>query len=183
MAARLRVQETSTCTPIKEPPTRSSTSLVVDALMRGARRWWKKTGVRSVSHKSTSGPPKTPLSPCDAAVEKHHDVSNPELADPALFNTSCSEPVSHHCPPVTKVPFFLLRTHAVGFKAARAPSGCQEWSASVQPTCFVTCVRFICPQNNFTAFLQLLPVLVLILISVFTQMMATNPPYSLFYKP
>ncbi|KAG8008584.1 DnaJ-like protein subfamily B member 14 [Nibea albiflora] len=38
-------------------------------------------------------------------------------------------------------------------------------------------------QNTFTAFLQLLPVLVLILISVFTQMMATNPPYSLFYKP
>ncbi|XP_077597404.1 dnaJ homolog subfamily C member 18 [Stigmatopora nigra] len=38
-------------------------------------------------------------------------------------------------------------------------------------------------QNNFTALLHLLPVLVLILISVFTQMMATNPPYSLFYKP
>ncbi|KAK7130954.1 hypothetical protein R3I94_016180 [Phoxinus phoxinus] len=38
-------------------------------------------------------------------------------------------------------------------------------------------------QNNFTALLQLLPVLVLILISVFTQLMATNPPYSLFYKP
>lgn len=38
-------------------------------------------------------------------------------------------------------------------------------------------------QNTFTALLQLLPVLVLILISVFTQMMATNPPYSLFYKP
>ncbi|XP_061595795.1 dnaJ homolog subfamily C member 18 [Cololabis saira] len=38
-------------------------------------------------------------------------------------------------------------------------------------------------QNTFTAMLQLLPVLVLILISVFTQMMATNPPYSLFYKP
>ncbi|XP_023654023.1 dnaJ homolog subfamily C member 18-like [Paramormyrops kingsleyae] len=38
-------------------------------------------------------------------------------------------------------------------------------------------------QNTFTAFLQLLPVLVLILISVFTQLMATNPPYSLFYKP
>ncbi|MEQ2217243.1 hypothetical protein XENOCAPTIV_000653 [Xenoophorus captivus] len=37
--------------------------------------------------------------------------------------------------------------------------------------------------NTFTALLQLLPVLVLILISVFTQMMATNPPYSLFYKP
>uniref|UniRef100_A0A3Q4BSY9 J domain-containing protein n=1 Tax=Mola mola TaxID=94237 RepID=A0A3Q4BSY9_MOLML len=31
--------------------------------------------------------------------------------------------------------------------------------------------------------LLLLPVLVLILISVFTQMMATNPPYSLSYKP
>ncbi|KAJ7996284.1 hypothetical protein DPEC_G00235500, partial [Dallia pectoralis] len=39
------------------------------------------------------------------------------------------------------------------------------------------------PQNSFTAFLQLLPVLVLILISVVTQLMATNPPYSLFYKP
>lgn len=38
-------------------------------------------------------------------------------------------------------------------------------------------------QNSFTAFLQLLPVLVLILISVFTQLMASNPPYSLFYKP
>lgn len=38
-------------------------------------------------------------------------------------------------------------------------------------------------QNTFTALLQLLPVLVLILISVFTQMMATSPPYSLFYKP
>ncbi|KAG7484893.1 hypothetical protein MATL_G00055150 [Megalops atlanticus] len=38
-------------------------------------------------------------------------------------------------------------------------------------------------QNTFTAVLQLLPVLVLILISVFTQLMATNPPYSLFYKP
>lgn len=38
-------------------------------------------------------------------------------------------------------------------------------------------------QNTFTALLQLLPVLVLILISVFTQMMSTNPPYSLFYKP
>ncbi|KAA0720199.1 DnaJ -like protein subfamily C member 18 [Triplophysa tibetana] len=38
-------------------------------------------------------------------------------------------------------------------------------------------------QNNFTALLQLLPVLVLILISVFTQLMATNPPYSLSYKP
>ncbi|KAK1882650.1 DnaJ like subfamily B member 14 [Dissostichus eleginoides] len=38
-------------------------------------------------------------------------------------------------------------------------------------------------QNTFTALLQLLPVLVLILISVFTQMMATNPAFSLFYKP
>ncbi|XP_056267611.1 dnaJ homolog subfamily C member 18 [Pseudoliparis swirei] len=38
-------------------------------------------------------------------------------------------------------------------------------------------------ENTFTALLQLLPVLVLILISVFTQMMATNPAFSLFYKP
>ncbi|XP_073727281.1 dnaJ homolog subfamily C member 18 [Misgurnus anguillicaudatus] len=44
-------------------------------------------------------------------------------------------------------------------------------------------VEEIHSQNNFTALLQLLPVLVLILISVFTQLMATNPPYSLFYKP
>lgn len=80
-----------------------------------------------------------------------------------------------------KVPL-QLRTCAVGFKDTRARRW-QGFSASEQPTCFVICVRFICPQNNFTAFLQLLPVLVLILISVFTQMMATNPPYSLFYKP
>ncbi|XP_041122639.1 dnaJ homolog subfamily C member 18-like [Polyodon spathula] len=38
-------------------------------------------------------------------------------------------------------------------------------------------------QNTFTAFLQLLPVLVLIFISVITQLMASNPPYSFFYKP
>ncbi|KAJ8405439.1 hypothetical protein AAFF_G00319120 [Aldrovandia affinis] len=38
-------------------------------------------------------------------------------------------------------------------------------------------------QNTFTAFLQLVPVLVLILTSVVTQLMHTNPPYSLFYKP
>ncbi|XP_039630756.1 dnaJ homolog subfamily C member 18 [Polypterus senegalus] len=38
-------------------------------------------------------------------------------------------------------------------------------------------------QNTFTAFLQLLPVLVLVFISVITQLMSTNPPYSLFYKP
>ncbi|TRY97515.1 hypothetical protein DNTS_000319 [Danionella cerebrum] len=38
-------------------------------------------------------------------------------------------------------------------------------------------------QNNYTPLLQLLPLLVLIMISVFTQLMATNPPYSLFYKP
>lgn len=38
-------------------------------------------------------------------------------------------------------------------------------------------------QNTFTALLQLLPVLVLILVSVVTQLMATTPPYSLFYKP
>lgn len=67
MATLLRVQETSMCTPIKEPPTRSSISLVVDVLMRGARRWWKKTGVRSVSHKAQADRP-TPVSPCDAAV-------------------------------------------------------------------------------------------------------------------
>lgn len=62
-----------------------------------------------------------------------------------------------------------------------------EYTASVLPTYsimgFVIAANCIYPQNTFTAFLQLLPVLVLILISVFTQMMATNPPYSLSYKP
>ncbi|KPP61832.1 dnaJsubfamily C member 18-like, partial [Scleropages formosus] len=38
-------------------------------------------------------------------------------------------------------------------------------------------------QNSYTALLPLLPVLGLILISVVTQLMHTNPPYSLFYKP
>uniref|UniRef100_A0A8D0HWP0 DnaJ heat shock protein family (Hsp40) member C18 n=1 Tax=Sphenodon punctatus TaxID=8508 RepID=A0A8D0HWP0_SPHPU len=39
------------------------------------------------------------------------------------------------------------------------------------------------PQNTYSAFMQLLPVLVIIIVSVITQLMATNPPYSLFYKP
>ncbi|CAM5133420.1 unnamed protein product [Eretmochelys imbricata] len=38
------------------------------------------------------------------------------------------------------------------------------------------------PQNTYSAFIQLLPVLVIIVVSVITQLMATNPPYSLFYK-
>lgn len=46
------LQETSMCTPTREPPTLSSISLVVDVLMRGARRWWRKTRVRSVTHKA-----------------------------------------------------------------------------------------------------------------------------------
>lgn len=76
-----------------------------------------------------------------------------------------------------------LWTRSLPRRASVALAGVRGGGASELPTCAVICVRFICPQNNFTAFLQLLPVLVLILISVFTQMMATNPPYSLFYKP
>ncbi|KAM7162722.1 dnaJ homolog subfamily C member 18 isoform 4-T4 [Macrochelys suwanniensis] len=38
------------------------------------------------------------------------------------------------------------------------------------------------PQNTYSAFIQLLPVLVIIVVSVITQLMATNPLYSLFYK-
>ncbi|XP_075756234.1 dnaJ homolog subfamily C member 18 isoform X1 [Pelodiscus sinensis] len=38
------------------------------------------------------------------------------------------------------------------------------------------------PQNTYSAFIQLLPVLVIVVVSVITQLMATNPPYSLFYK-
>lgn len=49
---RVCVQETSMSTPTKEPPTLSSTSLGVGVLMRGARRWWRRTGVRSVSQEA-----------------------------------------------------------------------------------------------------------------------------------
>ncbi|XP_068013781.1 dnaJ homolog subfamily C member 18 [Melanerpes formicivorus] len=38
------------------------------------------------------------------------------------------------------------------------------------------------PQNSYSAFLQLMPVFIIIVVSVVTQLMATNPPYSLFYK-
>ncbi|NXM78174.1 DJC18 protein, partial [Serilophus lunatus] len=38
------------------------------------------------------------------------------------------------------------------------------------------------PQNSYSAFLQLMPVFIIIIVSVLTQLMATNPPYSLFYK-
>ncbi|XP_010141831.1 PREDICTED: dnaJ homolog subfamily C member 18-like, partial [Buceros rhinoceros silvestris] len=38
------------------------------------------------------------------------------------------------------------------------------------------------PQNSYSAFLQLMPVFIIIVVSVITQLMATNPPYSLFYK-
>lgn len=37
-------------------------------------------------------------------------------------------------------------------------------------------------QTSYSAFIQLLPVLVIVIISVITQLLATNPPYSLFYK-
>ncbi|NXC29546.1 DJC18 protein, partial [Campylorhamphus procurvoides] len=38
------------------------------------------------------------------------------------------------------------------------------------------------PQNSYSAFIQLMPVFIIIIVSVITQLMATNPPYSLFYK-
>ncbi|NWW95150.1 DJC18 protein, partial [Rhynochetos jubatus] len=38
------------------------------------------------------------------------------------------------------------------------------------------------PQNSYSAFIQLMPVFIIIVVSVITQLMATNPPYSLFYK-
>ncbi|OBS58247.1 hypothetical protein A6R68_10632, partial [Neotoma lepida] len=37
-------------------------------------------------------------------------------------------------------------------------------------------------NTPYSAFVQLLPVLVIVLISVITQLLAANPPYSLFYK-
>ena len=37
-------------------------------------------------------------------------------------------------------------------------------------------------QTTYSAFIQLLPVLVIVIISVITQLLAANPPYSLFYK-
>ncbi|XP_010174989.2 dnaJ homolog subfamily C member 18-like, partial [Antrostomus carolinensis] len=36
--------------------------------------------------------------------------------------------------------------------------------------------------NSYSAFIQLMPVFIIIIVSVITQLMATNPPYSLFYK-
>ncbi|KAK4814205.1 hypothetical protein QYF61_012442 [Mycteria americana] len=38
------------------------------------------------------------------------------------------------------------------------------------------------PQTSYSAFIQLMPVFIIIIVSVVTQLMATNPPYSLFYK-
>ncbi|XP_054856311.1 dnaJ homolog subfamily C member 18 [Eublepharis macularius] len=38
------------------------------------------------------------------------------------------------------------------------------------------------PQNTYSAFIQLLPVFIIIIVSIVTQLMATNPPYSLFFK-
>ncbi|KYO39207.1 dnaJ-like protein subfamily C member 18 [Alligator mississippiensis] len=38
------------------------------------------------------------------------------------------------------------------------------------------------PQNTYSAFIQLMPVFIIIVVSVITQLMATNPPFSLFYK-
>lgn len=38
-------------------------------------------------------------------------------------------------------------------------------------------------QGTYSAFLQLLPIFLLILVSVVAQLMVTNPPYSLHYKP
>ncbi|XP_055286478.1 dnaJ homolog subfamily C member 18 [Moschus berezovskii] len=38
------------------------------------------------------------------------------------------------------------------------------------------------PQTTYSAFIQLLPVLVIVIVSVITQLLAANPPYSLFYK-
>ncbi|XP_020643736.3 dnaJ homolog subfamily C member 18 isoform X1 [Pogona vitticeps] len=38
------------------------------------------------------------------------------------------------------------------------------------------------PQNSYSAFIQLLPVFIIIVVSIVTQLMATNPPYSLFFK-
>uniref|UniRef100_A0A8C5TZM6 DnaJ heat shock protein family (Hsp40) member C18 n=1 Tax=Malurus cyaneus samueli TaxID=2593467 RepID=A0A8C5TZM6_9PASS len=37
-------------------------------------------------------------------------------------------------------------------------------------------------RNSYSAFIQLMPVFIIIIVSVITQLMATNPPYSLFYK-
>uniref|UniRef100_T1E5X3 DnaJ subfamily C member 18-like protein n=1 Tax=Crotalus horridus TaxID=35024 RepID=T1E5X3_CROHD len=38
------------------------------------------------------------------------------------------------------------------------------------------------PQNTYSAFIHLLPVFIIIAVSIVTQLMATNPPYSLFFK-
>uniref|UniRef100_UPI00398F8D15 dnaJ homolog subfamily C member 18 n=1 Tax=Pristiophorus japonicus TaxID=55135 RepID=UPI00398F8D15 len=38
-------------------------------------------------------------------------------------------------------------------------------------------------QGTYSAFVQLLPVFILVFVSLLAQLMVTNPPYSLYYKP
>ncbi|XP_069754762.1 dnaJ homolog subfamily C member 18 [Narcine bancroftii] len=38
-------------------------------------------------------------------------------------------------------------------------------------------------QGTYSAFVQLLPIFILVLVSLIVQLMVTNPPYSLHYKP
>lgn len=65
-------QETFTCTPTREPPTLSSTSLVVDVLMRDERRWWRTTRVKSVTHKLKKQTPVKHPHCLEPLVEMHH---------------------------------------------------------------------------------------------------------------
>ena len=41
----------------------------------------------------------------------------------------------------------------------------------------------VCLQGGFSMFIQLMPIVVLILVSILSQMMVSPPPYSLYSRP
>lgn len=43
--------------------------------------------------------------------------------------------------------------------------------------------NLLCLQGGFSMFIQLMPVVVLILVSLLSQMMVSPPPYSLYSRP
>lgn len=59
---------------------------------------------------------------------------------------------------------------------------CLLWTDAFFHLCIFLTANPCTFQNSYSAFIQLMPVFIIIIVSVITQLMATNPPYSLFYK-
>lgn len=51
--------------------------------------------------------------------------------------------------------------------------------------CCIICnqILFLSFQGGLALFVQLMPILILIIVSALSQMMVTQPPYSLSYRP